>query len=139
MSDENLEKKLDEALGLLRALVPPRRRVAVVDTEGDGKAQLLLRPEEIVYFTTGADRRLQAFTADGRQFFNFSGLSEMQEKLKDDQRFMRVHKSFLVNLEHVSEVKNVEGGRELSFAALPELRIKVPQENVDALEAYFGI
>lgn len=135
--DENLEKKLDEALGLLRVLVPPRRRIAVQEPEGEG--QRLLRPEEVVYFTTSEDRRLLVFTADGGQFFNFKGLSEMQEMLKDDRRFLRVHKSFLVNLEHVSEVRNVEGGRELSFAALPALRIKVAQDNVKALEAYFGI
>lgn len=134
-NDDELAQKLDEGLSLLRALRPPKRRVAVVD--GDGIR--LLRPEDIVYFTTGEDRRLRVFTADGQQHFNFKGLAEMAAVLADDVRFQRVHKSFLVNLEHVVAVRTVEGGRELSFAPLPELKIRVAQERVKDLEAYFGL
>lgn len=131
--NEDLEKKLEEALALLRALRPPVRRIGVqVD-----KVQVLLKPEEIVYFTT-EDRGLLVTTADGEQYRNFMGLAEMERLLSDDVRFMRVHKSFLVNLEHVSQVIQVEGGRELAFEALPDVRIKVPQDRVKALEAYFG-
>lgn len=133
--NDELKQKLDEGLALLRTLRPPKRRIAVVD--GDGVR--LLKPEEVVYFTTGEDRRLQVFTADGGQHFNFKGLSDMEAVLADDPRFQRVHKSFLVNLEHVSIVRMVPGGRELAFAALPDLRIKVAQDRVKALEAYFGI
>lgn len=132
--NEDLEKKMDEALALLRVLRPPVRRIAVqVDKE-----QLLLKPEEIVYFTS-EDRGLAVFTADGKEYFNFKGLAEMERLLVDDPRFMRVHKSFIVNLEHVSRVKTVEGGRELQFDVLSELRIKVAQDRVKDLEAYFGI
>lgn len=134
MADDELEKKLDEGLALLRVLRPPCRRIAVV--EGDGTK--LLKPEEIVYFTTG-DRRLLVTTTDGKQYINFKGLSDMETILKDDVRFLRVHKSFLVNLEHVTTVKTVDGGRELGFAILLELKIKVAQDQVKELEAYFGI
>ena len=48
LEDDDLDKKRDEGLALLRVLRPPRRRVDVVD--GDGVK--LLRPEDIVYFTT---------------------------------------------------------------------------------------
>ncbi len=133
--DDQLEKKLDEGLALLRTLRPPCRRVAVVD----GGGVRLLKPEEVVYFTTGEDRRLLVVTADGKQHFNFKGLSDMAAILADDVRFQRVHKSFLVNLEHVSIVRMIDGGRELGFALLPDLKIRVAQDRVKDLEAYFGI
>lgn len=132
--NDELEKKLDEALALLRTLRPPVRRIAVQED----KELLLLKPEEIVYFTS-ADRGLEVITTDGKSHFNFMGLAEVGRLLADDVRFMRVHKSFMVNLEHVSRVKTVEGGRELSFDVLPELRIKVTEDYVKAVEAYFGI
>lgn len=132
-SDE-IEKKLDEALALLRVLRPPVRRIAVQED----KEQLLLKPMEIVYFTS-EDRGLRVVTTDGKPHFNFKGLADMEKLLADDPRFMRVHKSFIVNLEHVSRVKTIEGGRELQFDVQPELRIKVSQDRVKALEAYFGL
>lgn len=135
LENEALEKKLDEALALLRVLRPPVRRIAVqVDKE-----QVLLKPIEVVYFTTSEERGLLVATIDGKQYYNFKGLADMERLLADDPRFMRVHKSFIVNLEHVTRVKTVEGGRELSFDVLPELRIKVAQDKVKALEAYFGL
>jgi DNA-binding LytR/AlgR family response regulator len=139
LTDENdLDQKLDEALSLLRALRPPRRRIGVVDGEG----QSLLRPEDIVYFTTaeGQDRKLVVTLADGSHRYNFKGMAQMATILKDDVRFQRVHKSFLVNLEHVTFIRTVEGGRELGFGPpLQDLKIKVAQDNVKALEAYFGL
>ncbi len=138
-ADTDIEKKLDEGLALLRVLRPPRRRIAVVL---DGGGQRLLRSEDIVYFTTvddgaGKDRRLLVCTADGQQHYNFKGLADAEALLKDDPRFLRVHKSFLVNMEHVTTIAVVDGGRELAFDVLPELRIKVT--NVADVEAYFGL
>lgn len=132
--EEQIEKKLDEALALLRTLRPPVRRIAVQEDN----EQLLLKPEEIVYFTS-QDRGVEVVTVDGKSHTNFMGLAELGRLLVDDKRFMRVHKSFMVNLEHVSRVKTVEGGRELTFDVLPDLRIKVTSDYVVALEAYFGI
>ena len=132
--DDDLAKKLDEGLALLRVLRPPKRRI---DAVIDGGVRLLT-PEEVVYFTTSEDRQLLIFTADGQQHYNFKGMADMAKILADDPRFMRVHKSFLVNLEHVTTVLNVEGGRELGFAILPDLKIKVAQDQVKQLEEYFG-
>lgn len=138
MVDDDLEKKLDEGLALLHTLVPPVRRVAVVL---DGGGVQLLRPDEIVYFTPSgeADRRLWVYTADGKQYFNFSGLSDMQTLLAADVRFQRVHKSFLVNLEHVTSIAPLPDGRALHFAELPALAIPVPTDNLKILVSYFGV
>lgn len=138
MTDEDLDKKLDEGLALLKVLRPPVRRVAVVLDSGGVE---LLRPADIVYFTTSdeKDRRLYVYTADGKQHFNFRGLSDVEELFKDDPRFMRVHKSFVVNLEQVASISQAPDGRTLHFAALPTTTIGVPQDKVAAVYAYFGI
>lgn len=138
MADPDLEKKLDEGLALLRTLRPPVRRIAAVL---DGGGIQLLRSGDIVYFTTSTepDRRIYIYTADGVQHFNFQGLSEVQATLADDPRFVRVHKSFLVNLEHVSSITPRPEGRALHFTTLPDLTISVPSDNIRLLEAYFGV
>lgn len=135
MPDE-LEKKLDHLLTELRALRPRVRRVGVQV----GDSIKLLPTDDIVYATSGdKDSQIRIFTKDGREFFNFNTVGELDQLLEDDPRFMRVHKSFLVNLDHVTGVKTVAGGRELSFEVLPEIKIKVAQSSVKALEAYFGL
>lgn len=137
MADDDIEKKLDEGLALLRVLRPPRRRIAAVL---DGGGQRLLRPEEVVYFTIHddpKDRRLLIFTADGGQHYNFKGLVDMATLLADDPRFVRVHKSLLVNMEHVTSIRPGGGGRELSFDAPPGLLLKATF--VKAVEDYFGV
>lgn len=133
---EELEKKVDQLLVELRALRPRVRRVAVQV----GSSLKLLPTDDIVYATMSPEgNRLRIFTRDGQEFFNFSSVGALDDLLGDDPRFMRVHKSFLVNLDHVAGVQTVPGGRELSFEALPELKIKVAQSSVKELEAYFGI
>lgn len=135
MPDE-LEKKLDEALTLLRAMRPKVRRLAVQV----GEAIKLLPTDDVVYLTMSEDsKRVRVFTKDGSEFFNFSSVSEVDALLADDPRFLKVHKSFLVNMEHVSEVRMASSGRELRFDVLPDVAIKVAQGNVREVEAYFGI
>lgn len=135
MPDE-LEQKVDQLLTELRALRPRIRRVAVQD----GESIKLLPTDDVVYATMSDDgSRLRILTKDKLEFFNFSSVSALDELLADDPRFMRVHKSFLVNLDSVTSLQTVAGGRELSFAGWPELKIKVAQSSVKAVEAYFGI
>lgn len=133
MSDE-LEKKVDQLLTELRAIRPRVRRVAVQV----GDSIKLLPTDDIVYATADGSR-LRIFTKDGQEFFNFSSVGELDKLLDDDPRFMRVHKSFLVNLDHVTGIQTVAGGRELSFEVLPELKIKAAQSSVNDLKAYFGL
>lgn len=133
---ENLEKKVDQLLTELRAIRPRVRRVDVQV----GDSIKLLPTDDIVYATTSAEgNRLRIFTKDGQEYFNFKSVGQLDTLLEDDPRFMRVHKSFIVNLDHVTGIQTVPGGRELSFDVLPELKIKAAQSSVKELEAYFGI
>ena len=133
---DDLEKKVDQLLTEVRALRPRVRRVGVQV----GDSIKLLPTDDLVYATMNDEgNRLRIFTRDKQEFFNFSNLSDLEKLLADDRRFLRVHKSFMVNLEHVTGIQTVPGGRELTFAALPEVKIKVAQGNVKAVESYFGL
>lgn len=135
MPDE-LEKKVDQLLAEVRALRPRIRRLAVQV----GDSVKLLPTDDVVYATMNdAGNRLRIFTRDNQEFFNFSNLSDLEKLLAEDRRFMRVHKSHMVNLEFVTGIQTVPGGRELTFMAIPDLKVKVAQGNVKALEAYFGL
>lgn len=137
MPDKDLEQKLDEGLSLLRSIRPPRRRIAVAL---DGGGIRLLRPDDVVYINPSAgekDRRLNFYMADGSQHYNFAELADLERLLVDDPRFARVHKSYLVNLEYVTRITVVDGGRALHFDVLPELTIKAT--DLDVLKAYFGL
>lgn len=133
---DDIAQKVDQLLTELRALHPRVRRVAVQQ----GEVVRLVPTDDIVYATMSDDgNRLLIVDRQGAQFFNFSSVGDLAELLSDDKRFMRVHKSFLVNLDYVTQIQTVPGGRELTFDVLEDVRIKVAQSSVKALEAYFGI
>lgn len=133
---DDLEQKVDQLLTEVRALRPRIRRIGVQV----GDSLKLLPTEDVVYATMNDEgNRLRIFTRDKQEFFNFSNLSDMEKLLAEDRRFMRVHKSFMVNLEYVDGIQTVPGGRELSFDVLPDVKIKVAQGSVKAVEAYFGL
>jgi len=135
MSDE-LSQKVEQLLVLVRAIRPTVRRVAVQD----GELLKLIPTDRVVYATMNEEgNRLRVFRDDNQEFFNFSTVAELDQLLADDPRFMRVHKSFLVNMDFVTEIQTVAGGRELSFDAIPDLKIKVAQGNVKEVESYFGL
>jgi DNA-binding LytR/AlgR family response regulator len=133
---DDIALKVDQLLSELRSLHPRVRRVAVQQ----GEAVRLIPTDDIVYATMSDDgNRLVIVDRKHAQFFNFSSVGDLAELLADDKRFMRVHKSFLVNLDYVTQIQTVAGGRELTFDVLEDVKIKVAQSSVKALEAYFGI
>ena len=133
---DDIAQKVDQLLTELRALRPRVRRVAVQL----GDLVLLVPTDDIVYATMSDDgNRLVIVDRKQAHYFNFSSVGALTELLADDKRFMRVHKSFLVNLDYVTQIKTVPGGRELTFGVLEDVQIKVAQSSVKALEAYFGI
>jgi DNA-binding LytR/AlgR family response regulator len=66
-----------------------------------GKKIVLLDLDEIVWFSSD-EGLVFAHTSDGRFLVNRT-LSELEERL-DDARFFRIHRSTIVNLNHVREI-----------------------------------
>ena len=92
----------------------------------------------MICFITTNPNGLYVFTSDGKKYSNFSSISEMNENLKFESCFMKIHKSFIVNLNFIDTVKT-DSGRELTFKGLsPEIIAKVAPDYIDEFELRFG-
>ena len=86
------DSKIIEAL--LVRLVSPLRSLPVQTAE----AVVYVRPEDIAFITTTADRRILINDRNGEQWQRFDFLNALEKKLAGDPRFFRPHKSFLINV-----------------------------------------
>ena len=77
----------------------------------DGDKKKALKVLDIAFITTNP-KGLDIYTTDGKKHINFNSISETDEEFKNDPRLMKTHKSFIVNLVNIENVK-VESGREL--------------------------
>lgn len=72
------------------------------------KGFIIVKLEEIIYCE--AERSYTVFHLPGNKSVTVSKPLLEYEALLEDSTFMRVHKSFLVNLQHVKEYQRGEGG-----------------------------
>jgi two-component system, LytTR family, response regulator len=72
-----------------------------------GRRTLLLRPEQIEWIE--AERDYVRFHQGSESFLVRSSMSDLAQLL-DPDRFMRVHRSTLVNLDHVREMRPLNSG-----------------------------
>ena len=87
-----------------------------------GTRQLILRAEEILWF--GAEEKLVfAATAKDRHYVNFT-LDQLERRL-DGTRFVRVHRSAIVNLDHAAALRPGFAGT-YTLSLRDEARTEVP-------------
>lgn len=109
-----VEKKLEDGKpgeqakalvhNLSKAGNPAEMRLCLPTTKGF----MVLRLDEIIY--AEAERSYTLFHLEGNRVLTVSKpLLEYDELLKDTS-FLRIHKSFLINLQHVKEYHRGEGG-----------------------------
>jgi DNA-binding LytR/AlgR family response regulator len=104
----------------------------------DGDKKKVLRIPDICFITTNS-KGLDVYTLDNKKHINFSSISETIEEFKDDPRLMKTHKSFIVNLDNISSVKVIAGGREVTFIGLPEdITAKITGDVLEEFEKRFG-
>lgn len=90
----------DEIVSLLRELRGPRehlRRLAVAD----GDRMVLVAVEDVEWIE--ANGKTVRVHSGGRSFFLQDSMKALERKL-DPHVFLRVHRSAIVNLEHISEI-----------------------------------
>lgn len=93
---------------LLIRLVSPLKSLPVQINEG----VVYLRPEDIAYITTTAERKLLIVDREGKEWRRFDSIKDMKEKLAGDPRFFLSHKSFIINVYAVRSIlKNPETKR----------------------------
>jgi DNA-binding LytR/AlgR family response regulator len=92
---------------LLLRLVSPLKSLPVQTSE----AVVYIRPEDIAYVRTTEARRILIYDVNGQEWQRFDLLIDLEKRLKDDPRFFRPHKSFLVNIFAVKKLrKNPDTG-----------------------------
>ncbi len=156
MTDE-IEKKLDEILLTLHRIRPVITRFAV---EEDESRMRLLRVDELAFVVSrredqgmaetaaapetaldapepkgAADDSLVVYSTDGKKFRSFTSLTALKNKYADVPGILETHRSYLVNLNAVTGIQTVPGGRLLSFANLTR-KAKVVDDNVPIVEKY---
>ncbi|MFG6462211.1 LytR/AlgR family response regulator transcription factor [Roseateles sp. DXS20W] len=92
------------ALERLVAAPPRLTRVLVRDNDKEGGMQVLL-VDDIAYIEAQADQ--VAFHAHGREHLKTQRISELEAQL-DPARFVRVHRSFIINLAALQGLEKTE-------------------------------
>lgn len=92
---------------LLLRIVSPLNSLPVQTPE----AVVYIRPEDIAYVKTTEARRILIYDVAGQEWQRFDLMGDLEKRLKDDPRFFRSHKSFLVNIFAVKKLrKNPDTG-----------------------------
>lgn len=134
MKNEELEEIIKGQKELIKILETLDKPVFV--QVGDKKK--VLRIKDISFVTTNP-KGLDIYTTDGNKYINFDSISQMIENFKDDQRLMKTHKSFIVNLNEIDTIKVISGGRELTFKGLnPDITAKMTSDALDEFQKRFG-
>ena len=100
------KEELTEALlhNLSKAGNPAQMRLCLPTLKGF----IVLKLEDIIYCE--AERSYTIFHLDGKKSVTVSRPLIDYENLLKDTSFLRIHKSFLVNIHHVKEYQKGEGG-----------------------------
>ena len=109
---------------LVRIPLVANHRVAFVDT-----AQVLFLESQAHY--------TRVLTTSGFQFCNLS-IGDLEARL-DPQRFVRVHRCFIVNLDAVLELGRLDGKVQLRMRGEPETWVPVSRSEVTRLRGLLGV
>jgi len=163
-----LNEKLDRLLELLNRLRPPFRKISGEDADGairllhpDELAYIITKreddarrgiappppptppptdPDPAAGGTTPkpGDDSLVIYALSGKTYRSFATISQLRAKLEGIPGMVVTHRSYLVNLNQVLQVKVTPSGRDLIFPGV-DLPAAVSKDNVSMVEDYLGI
>jgi hypothetical protein len=84
------------------------------------------------------DDSLVIYALSGKTYRSFATISQLKTKLEDVPGMVVTHRSYLVNLNQVLQVKVTASGRDLTFPGV-DLPAAVSKDNVSMVEDYLGI
>lgn len=134
------EKKLDLILEKLRWIHPDVFSLAVNSIEMS-KGIHFISVKDIAYITSDIEEKtpfkLKYKMVNGDVFYSNDRLSEIGKKIKDDPRFMRSQKSYIINFQHIRRMK-YSSARDLWFSDFDEPIINcVSLKNLDEFKSRF--
>ena len=105
--NSNPDKK--EMLKLIESYISqaPRKELTSMPVKV-GDRMLFVRIDEIVYFSA-EEKYVTIHTKDGKSYISHSTLKSLEDKL--DDKFLRVHRSLLVNVSRIKEIDKLFGSR----------------------------
>ena len=106
----------------------PRKAARTITLRSCGEAQVL--PVEQIVYAEVFDHELHIHTADGSTYCGRGHLSALEQRLSSCD-FLRCHRSFLVNLEHV---QGIEGS---DFRMLDGTQIPISASNLSRVRERF--
>ena len=107
---------LEKVLEILMHIDPPIKKFPVAPPEPD-MGVYFVDLKDVCYITTKADQgrdETMFMTSTKEVFYSNLGLSEIEERLKENPHFLRTSKYFLVNLMKIRALK-VSSARDLWF------------------------
>ncbi|MFZ5791846.1 MAG: MHYT domain-containing protein [Pseudomonadota bacterium] len=114
---------------------PPRRFGDPIPVERAGAAQMI-RPEDV--FAVHANAHYTYVFNGSDDLFCSLSISEIEERL-DPERFVRVHRSHIVNLDHILAIRKAGDTGQIELAGSVRRNIPVSRAKLPSLKARFGI
>lgn len=106
-----------------------QRKIAVPS----GTSIKLLPPDQILYLKAD-NTYTEVLLADGSKLVVSRTLKNFEDSLADDKTFFRCHKSFIVNLLHVTQLNKSDGG---SLVIQDKIEVPISQDRVaDFMDMY---
>jgi two-component system LytT family response regulator len=106
-----------------------QRKIAVPS----GTSIKLLPPDQILYLKAD-NTYTEVLLADGSKLVVSRTLKNFEDSLADDKTFFRCHKSFIVNLLHVTQLNKSDGG---SLVIQDKVEVPISQDRVaDFMDMY---
>ena len=124
---------LDRLDQFLRRMEGPRP-LQRIPMDANGRT-MLMSPSEVLYFSTGATATI-VWTTRG-EFTTHFNLQDLEERLGTGL-FFRVHRQYIVNLEHVQEFIPWPGGT-ASLVVGPKLQVPVARTHVKRIKELLGL
>jgi two-component system, LytTR family, response regulator len=105
-SHEEFERRFSELLKLWK---PPPPRYAQKMAVRLGERALLIELREVTHFEA-KDKYVFMYTCGGKEYIVDHTIAELELQL-DPQRFVRVHRSTMLNVDHIKEIHDWFGGK----------------------------
>lgn len=126
---------LDKIYDVLLELNPPVKKIGVDIGEGIK----LLDVNDILYITPES-KRICYFTKQEKAYYNYDSLKNVEDKLKDNKNIVRVHRSYMANLDHIVKITK-DGSKTMLVlkADVKEISIPMSDSYKKDIEAYLGL
>ncbi len=131
-----LSAALDKVEARVRPAAPARASVERIPVEKGGR-KVLVPVDQIRYIEAKDD--YSCIYTDSDRYLSTISLAKLEQKLSE-HGFFRVHRGYIVNLDHVEDVEVISSGiLQLGLKGIPDKKIPVSRRRVVSLKRALGL